>query len=390
MFTERTFYPSCSNLFSLAVEELRARGADLIDLTESNPTRCGITEGNAELLALFQNSRILRYEPDSRGMLVAREAVARHCFLDTDGKVSPERLFLFSGTSEAYAHLFRLICGAGEAVLLPAPSYPLFDELCRYCDVVPMYYTLTYDGSWFINMESVERGLLAGAKAIVLIHPGNPSGAFIKMTERAELNRLADQYAVPLIVDEVFHAYPLENTKNCSGSFVMNTNRLTFTLGGLSKLCGLPQLKLAWLAVSGTETKWVDEAIYRLDNVADLFLSVGTPIQCVLPDICVSVLPIRQEAIRRRTQENYRVLQKLLSADSPVTYLHTEGGWSVILRLPQVRSCEEWALLLAREAGVLVQPGYFFDIAEPSRVVVSLLVEPQRFAEGIVTSYSNF
>lgn len=327
------------------------------------------------------------YEPNPRGSRLARQKI--FCSLltntkNTNAKIDPEQMFLFSGTSEIYAHLLRLTCNQGESVLIPTPSYPLFEELCRYCDVRPISYHLHYDNAWHIDLQSVEQGLRLGARAIILIHPGNPTGAYVRKSEQIALNELSNRFGVPLIVDEVFYDYPLDEQTDSACSFITNTNRLTFVLNGLSKRTGLPQLKLAWLIVCGSDRDLIEKSIYRLDMLADIFLSVGTPIQSALPRLCPEVFSERHALICGRVQSNHEYLMKqFASGNYPVSYLKNHGGWSAILRLPQIQTCEEWAIELAQKQRTLVQPGYFYDIHEPSRVVISLLTEPTVLQKGI-------
>ncbi len=338
------------------------------DLTGSNPTRAGIVYPE-ELLGVLVRAQAdsLVYRPEPFGLLAAREAVAH-----TTGAAVRD-IMLTASTSEAYAFLFKLLCDAGDAVLVPAPSYPLFEHLAELEGVQALPYRLAYDGAWHIDIDSLRRAITPRVRAIVVVSPNNPTGQYLSEREADVLAALG----LPLISDEVFGEFPLVQTvphrarprKDC----------LTFRLDGLSKRAGSPQLKLGWTVVSGPEVAR-RAACQRLELIADTFLSVGTPIQHALPGL-LELCPRVTAAIAARCRENLSALERAV-ASSSVTLLRAEAGWSSVLRLPAVRSEEQWVLSLLREQQVLVQPGWYYDFESEPFVVVSLLTEPHVFQAG--------
>jgi aspartate/methionine/tyrosine aminotransferase len=294
--------------------------------------------------------------------------------------VDAAQIVLASSTSEAYSFLLRLLCNPAESIAVPKPGYPLFGYLADLNDVLCRPYRLAYDGEWHVDWSSLETVLAAGAKALILVHPNNPTGSFIKVEEEERLVRLSKDHGIPLIVDEVFSAFFFGDDSRRCGSFAGTHDALTFTLNGISKLAGLPQLKLAWIVVSGPE-KLRTEALRRLEIIADTFLSVGTPVQQSLGNLLESAAMTTR--IRERVADNFRELTRVFSASLPASLLGCEGGWSAILRLPATRSDEEWSLQILREQGVLVHPGQLFDCEIPSCIVVSLLPQSKVVEEGI-------
>lgn len=353
-----------------AVHALLAKvGKPRFDLTSSNPTIAGIAYP-AELVRVLERAQAasLVYQPEPFGLTSAREAVAR-----LTGAPAVDTL-LTASTSEAYAFLFKLLCDPGDAVLVPAPSYPLFEHLAELEGVQAVPYRLAYDGAWHLDLDSVRRAVTPQVRAIVVVSPNNPTGHYLRQSERDELYRLG----LPLICDQVFEPFSLAEDRAPSQS--TEHAGLTFTLDGLSKRAGLPQLKLGWTVVSGP-AQARREACARLELIADTFLSVATPIQQALPELLAQA-PLVTEAIARRCRDNHATLQRALQA-SPATLLRAEAGWSAVLRLPAVQSEEAWVLGLVREAEVLVQPGWYYDFESEPYVVVSLLGEPRVFAEGV-------
>lgn len=379
MFSKRTtwdFRPS--RLFEL-IQQKRDRGEHIIDLTESNPTRCGFSYNSRGILEALSNEDSLRYVPHPKGLLSARKAVAE--FYHRQGvDVEPDYIILTASTSEAYSHLFRLLCNEREAVLLPKPGYPLFDELCQINDVSHRVYQLAYDGEWHIDLSAVEASLSADVRAMVLVHPNNPTGSFVKVKEREVLCRLARAHGAGLIVDEVFEPFGFGADGSQAPSFAGNQTALTFTLNGLSKLLGLPQMKLAWIVVSGPSAER-REALQRLEIIGDLYLSVGTPVQEALPAL-LRDSPSMTQQIRNRVRENYVLAKKEIPANSTMSVLHCEGGWNAVLRLPSTRSDEDWALELLRNQNVLIHPGHLFHFEQRSCIVLSLLPPAEVFQEG--------
>lgn len=378
MFSSRTDWDFRPNNLTALLLKKRSRGEEIIDLTETNPTRCGFDYNPQLTLEALATRRSLLYEPNPKGLFAARVAIAE--WYEQQGThVDPEQIIITAGTSEAYTFLFRLLCNPGESVLLPKPGYPLFDYLCRLHDVVPQHYRLQYDGEWHITASELETFCTEDTKALVVIHPNNPTGSFVKSSERDVLFAVARKHRMPLIVDEVFTPFAFESDVHRIQSFSGTTEALTFTLNGLSKLLGLPQMKLAWIVVSGPDRER-GEALRRLEMIADLVLSVGTPIQQALPLLLQDALLMRDQ-ILERVKANAALLRSRFEQTS-VTPLHCEGGWNFVLRLPHIRTDEAWALELLQAENVLVHPGYLFDFDLPSCMVVSLLSKLQTFEEG--------
>lgn len=338
------------------------------DLTSSNPTRAGLDYG--ELLRPVleaAQARSLVYAPESFGLATAREALARRTGL------SPADICLSASTSEAYSYLFKLLCDPGDVVLVPAPSYPLFEHLAELEAVQVQTYRLAYDGAWHVNLDSVRQSLTPRTRAIVAVSPNNPTGNYLSQAERDAL----EAPGVPVIYDEVFAEFPLQGAAPPRSR---GSDTLTFTLDGLSKRAGSPQLKLGWTCLGGS-AKVRAEARPRLELIADTFLSVGTPIQQALPDL-LELCPGITRGILARCRSNWQVLEAALS-DSPVSLLRSEAGWGAVLQLPRVQSEEQLVLGLLREADVLVQPGWYYDFESEPFAVVSLLSEPRVFREGV-------
>jgi alanine-synthesizing transaminase len=338
------------------------------DLTSSNPTRAGIAYPDELLFALERaQARSLVYRPEPFGSQQARAALAAQT------NVAVEDILLTASTSEAYAFLFKLLCDPGDAILVPSPSYPLFEHLAELEGVEVRPYRLAYDGSWFVDLDSVKRAVTSRVRGIVVVSPNNPTGQYLTRSEQAALAELR----LPIISDEVFAAYPLDSE---ASALPPHPECLTFTLDGLSKRAGSPQLKLGWTLLSGP-TPARREARERLELVADTFLSVSTPIQSALPDL-LQICPQVTQAIGQRCRGNLATLDAAIR-DSALTRLRAEGGWCAVLRLPSIFSEDDWVVGLARDAGVLVQPGWFYDLESEPHIVLSLLPEPRAFEAGI-------
>jgi len=362
-FSARTAWNLEPNRLSKLVEARRAAGRPLLDLTESNPTRCGFTYEPVALDAPV-------YEPDPRGLLEARRAVARYY----QGAVDPEHVVLTSGSSEAYAHLFRLLADAGDRVLVPAPSYPLFEFLAQLSDVELAAYRLEFHRRWEIDFSSLAAAVTPRTRAVILVHPNNPTGSFAAAREREELVEFCRHHGLALVADEVFLDYAVE------GAGASHAGQ-AFVLSGVSKVCGLPQMKLGWIAVGGPQ-EWRDRALERLEVISDTYLSVGSPIQRALPGLLAGRDRIQRQVLGR-VRRNLRSLDGLLGGQSQCGRLPVEGGWTVVLRVPQVRSDEEWALELLEREGVLIHPGHFFGFAREGYLVASLIVAEETFGEGM-------
>jgi len=382
MFSSRFIWDLTANRLSAALETKRAAGIEVIDLTESNPTHAGFDDDGKEILAALAQPQSLRYDPDPRGLLSARQAVAAY-YAECGEAIRPEQIHLTASTSEGYAYLFKLLANPGDEVLVPHPSYPLLDFLAALESVHLIRYPLEYDDNagWRINMEALAASVSTKTKAIVLVNPNNPTGSFIKKTELQELNELCAQHHLALIVDEVFSDYGDGNDPQRVKSLVGNRDSLTFVLSGLSKIAGLPQMKLGWIHASGPETLRA-EARERLDFIADTYLSVGAPVQ----HATAKLLALRhslQGQIIRRIHANDAYLREQCSKLSDGRVLRMEGGWYAILEISKKFSEEEWALALLEEDNVLIHPGYFFDFPREGFMVLSLLTPPIIFQQGI-------
>jgi alanine-synthesizing transaminase len=373
-FSRRSALDFSKNRVTLALEAARARAEPLLDLTLSNPTLAGIRYADGIADALSRAPDVMRYEPLPFGLASARAAVSA-LFRERGVSVSPERVALTASTSEAYAFSFKLFCDPGDQVLVPAPSYPLLEHLGALEGVELVPYALGFDGAWFIDVSEVERAVTARTRAVVLVSPNNPTGSYLKRDELSRLLRLG----LPLISDEVFAEYPFGPDARRAVSVLEATEGLVLALDGLSKVAALPQLKLAWMALGG-ESGLVREALGRLEVILDTFLSPSTPVQRALPELLAS-RHAATDAIRARLVAN-RAALVALSAGSALTPLPIEGGWYAVVRMPDTATDEDFTIH-ALDAGVLVQPGYFFDFEREPHLVVSLLTPEATFAEGV-------
>jgi len=357
---------------------LRGRREPFVDLTESNPTRAGLAPGLD--LAALADPRALRYQPEPRGLSSAREAVSAYYADSRGAAVDPERIFLSASTSEAYALLFKLLCDPGDSVLVPEPSYPLFAYLTALEAVEAVPYPLRFDGEWHLDAHALHPG--PRTRAVLAVSPGNPTGAFLKQDERERLAEVCSRAGCALICDEVFADFALGPDPRRVPTVLAHDDVLAFALSGLSKVCGLPQLKLGWCAACGPEEE-VRGALQRLELIADTYLSVSTPVQLAAPALLAGRHAF-QERVLDRLRSNRASLLRERSAGAPWDVLPTEAGWLAILSVPRTRTEEEWALSLLQE-GVLVHPGYFFDFTSGAHLVVSLLVPEGDFARAAQT-----
>jgi alanine-synthesizing transaminase len=374
VFSERSARERSLNRLSVAAAERRAAGAALVDLTVSNPTLAGIPYAASVGAALTRSTEVLRYEPEPFGLMSARLAVSE-LWRERGLAVAPERVALTASTSEAYAFVFKLLCDPGDEVLVPAPSYPLLEHLGALENVRLVQYELGHDGAWFIDVAEVARRVSSRTRAVVLVSPNNPTGTYLKRDELSRLSALG----LPLVSDEVFGDYALVDDTRRARSVLDADDGLVIALDGLSKAAALPQMKLAWLTLGGS-APLVVEALARLELVLDAFLSPSTPVQRALPEL-LATRGMARDAILERLRQNLAVLARKC-AGSAVTQLPVEGGWYAVVRVPATATDEAWALRLL-DAGVLVQPGYFFDFGEVPHLVVSLLTEPAPFAQGV-------
>lgn len=378
MFSSRLPRQLSANTFSAAIAALREQGVTLHDLTVTNPTRAGLIGSPATLEALSDVAG-LTYDPAPFGMASAREAVAVE-MSSADLTVDPSRVVLTASTSEAYSLLFKLLCDPGDLVLTPEPSYPLFDLLTRLDGVVSAPYQLEHHGVWSIDRDSLMTAATDRARAILIVSPNNPTGSMLRAADREWLVAFARERGLALISDDVFSGYPIEPRPDASS--LLGENRvLTFTLGGLSKSAGLPQVKLGWIVVSGPARE-VDEALQRLEVICDTYLSVSTPVQVAAASLIEHGRHIRRQ-ILERLETNYRALTTACARHPAVRLLSVEGGWCAVIQVPSTIGEEALVMRLLQDAHVLVHPGYFFDFHTGTRLVVSLLTEPGSFAAGV-------
>ena len=392
MFSSRSEPEGGLTEFAQATESARAAGQIRWDLTVSNPTRVGLPQSQSQSQFLADAPRFPLadaflpvldgdYEPDSLGLLEAREAVSG-VYRARGVAIPASDIVLTSSTSEAYSYLFKLLCDPGDDVLVPAPSYPLLAHLARAESVALSPYPLSYDGAWHIDSSALRAARGPRTRAVVAVSPNNPTGSYVTGAEFDELGRLG----LPVICDEVFAEYPVEREEpgpcassgSFSGSF-SGSRTLTFSLGGLSKFAALPQLKLSWMAMSGPDPA-VDAARARLELVADSYLSVATPVQAALRAILAGSAGTR-DALLRRIRQNLGVLRQAC-AESPISVPRVEGGWYAVLRLPALMDEASWVMRLL-DHGVLAQPGWFYDFQDAPYLVLSLIVEPSIFEPGV-------
>lgn len=387
MFSSRLQADLGPNRVAQALQRLRADLRPIIDLTESNPTRAGF-EYPAGSLDALADPRGLSYEPQPFGSMEARSAVARE-YARRGAAVAPERIVLTASTSESYALLFKLLADGGDQVLVPRPSYPLFDHLSRLELVEPRGYDLEYHGAWSIDFTSLERAWTPRTRAVLVVSPNNPTGSFV---HRDELDRLAGMCAereAAIIGDEVFADYELTpGAAAAAGSVAGSPDALAFSLGGLSKSAGLPQMKLGWLAAAGPDTL-VRTALERLELVCDTYLSVSTSVQLAAPALLERGSIVRAQ-IAARVAANYRRLHAAASASPACRVLAAEGGWYGVVQVPSLESEEDLVINLAEQAGVLMHPGYFFDFPRESFLVASLLPPQPAFSEGVSRLFRHF
>src|SRR3954452_24651792 len=367
------------NRLTLAVEERAARGLETIDLTETNPTRVGLTYPAEELAELLRRGAMARYEPHPRGIPQARAALAEH-LSTSEAPVSPEDLILTASTSESYSFLFKLLADPGDEVLTAAPSYPLLDSLAALDSLVLRHVYLEPGRRFALDPERVELSLSDRTRLLAVIHPGNPTGTFLSISEQSAVLDLCASRGLPLISDEVFFDFGLADDPSRAGPAAASEEALAFSLGGLSKSAGLPSWKLGWIRVGGTPDLR-RRALEALEMVADSYLSVSTPVQRALPEV-LALAPRIRAAILDRVRGNLATLRAALAGVPAAELFEPAGGWAVLIRVSLPVSDEELALGLLARSGVLVQPGYFFDFLTDDFLVLSLLPKPDRFAAG--------
>ncbi len=379
MFSSRVPGDLRPNRLTVAIRRLREQGRPVIDLTLTNPTLAGI-EYPPGLLQPLASEAARRYDPSPFGLEDAREAVA----LDYRRRgiaVATDRVVLTSSTSEAYSLLFKLLCEPGDNVLVPVPSYPLFDHLTRLEAVRSIPYRLAYEGRWTVELEQLDAAWLETVRALLVVSPNNPTGSIVSAAEMRALTARCAARDAALIVDEVFADYPLDKHLENSERRNPSPDCLLFRLGGLSKSAGLPQVKLGWIVVDGPEPL-VGEALERLEIICDAYLSVSTPVQVAARVLIAAGEDVRGR-ILARVRGNYGRLALEAAAHPAVTRLHADAGWSAVLRVPSTRTEEDLVIDLLERDGVLVHPGFFFDFEQEAYLVVSLLPQEDVFAEGV-------
>jgi alanine-synthesizing transaminase len=377
-YSNRLSWPVSANRFARLVAEKKGARVSILDLTNSNPTSV-LPYPHAAIRADLNSPQDFSYCPDPFGSRQAREAISSY-YLERGWNVPASRIALTASTSEAYSLLFKLLCDPGDEILVPVPSYPLFEYLAALENVWAVPYALRYDGSWFIDFDHVGKQISVRSRAIVLVNPNNPTGSFLKDHERRQLLEIANRKNIPVISDEVFMDFEFERKPQRVRTLVDQSGTLSFTLSGLSKAAGMPQMKLAWIVLSGPE-KDQKQARERLELLLDTYLSVNTPVQMALPKLFETGTKIRAE-LQERCAHNLGLAAELLGG-SPLHALHTEGGWSIIVQLPSMLDEEDWLYRLLQQENVLLQPGYFFDMPSGAYAVTSLITEPQAFREGI-------
>lgn len=388
MFSNRTGWALIPNRFTKVQRELQAAGGQVLDLTVSNPTRAGISYDTETILASLSDPGAMDYDPRPKGLLSTREAVIDYYREDHAAIIDPEAIVLTTSTSEGYSYVLRLLCNPGDEILVPKPSYPLFEFLADLHDVRLVPYLLIYDHGWQIDFHSLKQASTERTRAVIVVHPNNPTGSFVSSPERTELNRFCAARELALIVDEVFLDYSHDGVRR--ETFARNRDALTFTLSGLSKISGLPQMKLAWIAATGPDQK-VRMAMERLEVIADTYLSMNAPIQLAAPVLLDQRKKVQAQLLER-VRTNLRELDQQMGNQKSCERLDVEGGWYALLRVPVTRSDEDLAIELLQEASVLVHPGHFYDFTNDGYLVLSLITPPAQFREGtgrVISKLSN-
>lgn len=378
MFAKRTDWNLAPNRLSAALAAHRAASKHLIDLTVSNPTECGFTYDEEGILRALQNRASLKYEPNPRGLAAARDAVVQY-YAEHGAAVSNDDVFLTTSTSEAYSYVFRTLCNPDDEVLIPEPSYPLFEFLAEIQDVRVARYPLVYDYGWQIDFHALKQAMTPRTRGVIVVHPNNPTGHFAKAEEMRQLGETCAARGVAVIADEVFLDFALADRG--SKTFAAGLGALTFTLSGLSKICGLPQMKAAWVAVDGPEPHKA-QALERLEVIADTYLSMSAPVQWAMPEL----LGLRrdfQKQVVARVRENLDELDRQLGLRKSCSRLEVEGGWNAVIWVPATQTDEDFALELLTAQGVYVHPGHFYDFPAEGFMVVSLISPREEFSKGL-------
>jgi len=378
MFAKRTNWNLAQNRLSQALAAYRASGKPLIDLTVSNPTECGFAYDSETILSALRNPATLKYEPNPKGLECARRAVVEY-YAEKGAAVEIEDIILTTSTSEAYSFVLRLLCDPGDEVLIPAPSYPLFDFLADVLDVKLLRYPLLYDHGWLIDFHAMEQAITPRTRAVIVVHPNNPTGHYAKPAEMTRLNEVCSRRDLAIIADEVFLDFALDASSHAS--FAANPGALTFTLSGLSKISGLPQMKAAWLVASGPQRVRA-QSLERLEVIADTFLSMNAPVQLAMPAFLEQRHSFQKELLAR-LKRNLSELDRQLAKQRVCGRLVVEGGWYAILRIPAVNASHEFAIELLNSRGIYVHPGDFYELPSKEYLVVSLITPEQDFSQGV-------
>jgi alanine-synthesizing transaminase len=379
MFAKRTQWNLAPNRLSEALAARRAAGKPLIDLTVSNPTECGLVYDTEAILGALRNPEALKYEPNAKGLEPARQAVAEY-YAERGAKVGVEDILLTTSTSEAYSYVFRTLCDPGDEILIPSPSYPLFDFLADIQDVKLVRYPLLYDHGWLVDFHALEQAITPLTRGVIVVHPNNPTGHFVKPAEMARLNVICSARKLAIIADEVFLDFA-HDAETHPVTFAANPAALTFALSGLSKISGLPQMKAAWLVASGPQ-EMKREALARLELIADTYLSMSAPVQLAMP----AFLQQRggfQRQLLSRVRRNLAELDRLLAQQQLCSRLDLEAGWYAVLRVPATRPDEDFALGLLSAQGIYLHPGHFYDFPTDGFLVISLIAPEPEFARGL-------
>ena len=379
MFSNRTNWKLTRNRLTEALDQARSSGAPLLDLTISNPTRVGLQYDEPKILQSLASPRSMDYDPQPKGLPSARAAIADYYRLEHSVHLDPEHLILTTSTSEGYSFVFRLLCNPGDELLVPKPSYPLFEFLADLQDVKLVPYPLIYDHGWQMDLPSLQKAVSKRARGAVVVHPNNPTGSFVDQEEQKSLNSFCRKHELALIADEVFLDYSHDRAPR--QSFATNRAVLTFTLSGVSKISALPQMKVAWIVTSGPASQ-VEAAQGRLEVIADTYLSMNAPIQWALPALLEQRKSIQQQLLNR-VLGNLTELDRQLAAQKTCQRLGVEGGWYAVLRVPVTQTDEDSAIDLLRSKSVLLHPGHFYDFPSDGYLVLSLITPKDEFAEGI-------
>jgi alanine-synthesizing transaminase len=380
MFSDRTNWKLTRNRLTDALDEVRSSGAPLLDLTISNPTRAGLHYDEQKIIQSLASTQAMDYDPQPKGLAIARAAVGKY-YQSTHGihNFDPEQLNLTTSTSEGYSFVFRLLCNPGDELLVPKPSYPLFEFLADLQDVKLAPYPLIYDHGWQMDFPSLQKAVTSRTRGVVVVHPNNPTGSYVHAHELESLNDFCREQELALIADEVFLDYALDGTTH--QSIATNQDVLSFTLSGVSKISALPQMKVAWIATSGPATQ-AKAAQARLEVIADTYLSMNAPIQWATPMLLDQRHGIQRQVLDR-VRGNLNVLDRHLGGQKACERLTVEGGWYAVLRVPVTQADEDLAVDLLRRKSVLVHPGHFYDFLRDGYLVLSLITPQNDFAEGI-------